>query len=245
MLPFLLFSLLTLLAEIAGTIGGFGSSVFFVPMASWFFDFKTVLAITGLLHVFSNSSKIALFWKGVDRRLLFWIGLPSALAVMPGAWLTARLQLVYAELVLGLFCMALSVAFLLRPEWRLPATPLAAAGGGALSGFLAGLIGTGGVIRATTMAAFGLEKATFVATSAAIDFAVDLLRVLVYLAQGYLQPKDYSVAPVLLLAAVAGSWLGKQVLDRFSQAGFRRWMLLLIFCIGASMVIRFYFQAGR
>ena len=41
-----LFFLIALLSEIVGTIGGFGSSVFFVPLAGLFFDFHTVLALT-------------------------------------------------------------------------------------------------------------------------------------------------------------------------------------------------------
>lgn len=35
----LLFILLSLIAEILGTIGGFGSSVFFVPLAKFVFGF--------------------------------------------------------------------------------------------------------------------------------------------------------------------------------------------------------------
>jgi uncharacterized membrane protein YfcA len=56
-----LFILLALLAEIAGTVGGFGSSLFFVPIASYFLDFHSVLGITALFHVSSNLSKIAFF----------------------------------------------------------------------------------------------------------------------------------------------------------------------------------------
>ena len=60
---FYLFLLLALLAEIVGTISGFGSSILFVPLASYFIDFKLVLGITAVFHVFSNLSKIFLFQK--------------------------------------------------------------------------------------------------------------------------------------------------------------------------------------
>lgn len=60
------FLVLTLVAEIIGTIGGFGSSVFFVPFANIFFDFHTVLGITAIFHLSSNLSKIYLFRKGLD-----------------------------------------------------------------------------------------------------------------------------------------------------------------------------------
>lgn len=57
----ILFLLLALLAEIVGTIGGFGSSVFFVPFTNLFFDFHTVLGITAIFHLSSNISKILSF----------------------------------------------------------------------------------------------------------------------------------------------------------------------------------------
>lgn len=81
-----LFIALSVLAEIVGTLGGFGSSLLFVPIASFFLDFHSVLGITALFHVASNLSKITLFRKGFDRKLIINIGLPSVCFVLLGAY---------------------------------------------------------------------------------------------------------------------------------------------------------------
>jgi uncharacterized membrane protein YfcA len=81
----LLFLVLAFLSEIAGTIAGFGSSVFFVPLAGFFFDFHQVLALTSILHVFSNTAKLVLFRTAVQWRLLLLLGIPSTLFVILGA----------------------------------------------------------------------------------------------------------------------------------------------------------------
>jgi uncharacterized membrane protein YfcA len=86
LLPEILFYFLTLLAEVLGTVGGFGSSVFFVPMAGFFYDFQAVLGLTAFYHLFSNISKIVLFFKGIDRRIFLLIGLPSIAMVIIGAY---------------------------------------------------------------------------------------------------------------------------------------------------------------
>lgn len=52
------FFLIALFSEIVGAVVGFGSSVFFVPLAGLFFDFHTVLALTSILYVFSNAVKL-------------------------------------------------------------------------------------------------------------------------------------------------------------------------------------------
>jgi hypothetical protein len=54
------FFLIALFSEIVGAVVGFGSSVFFVPLAGLFFDFHTVLALTSILYVFSNAAKLVL-----------------------------------------------------------------------------------------------------------------------------------------------------------------------------------------
>jgi hypothetical protein len=60
------------LAEILGTVGGFGSSLLFVSIGQFFFDFPTVLALTGLLHIFSNIAKLWFFRKTIDKKLSLW-----------------------------------------------------------------------------------------------------------------------------------------------------------------------------
>ena len=54
----LVFILLALVAEVLGTIGGFGSSVFFVPLGNFYFDFQSVLGIAAVFHLSSNLSKM-------------------------------------------------------------------------------------------------------------------------------------------------------------------------------------------
>ncbi|PYI87538.1 MAG: hypothetical protein DMF03_13170 [Verrucomicrobia bacterium] len=88
------------------TIAGFGSSVFFVPSAGLLFDFHEVLALTSILHVFSNAAKLVFFGRHVKRRLLVLLPIPSVLFVILGAVLSAKLEFKYAKLILGLFLMA-------------------------------------------------------------------------------------------------------------------------------------------
>ncbi len=80
------FVLLALLAEILGTVGGFGSSLFFVPIARYFLDFHSVLGITAMFHVLSNITKIGFFHKGFDKNIIFILGIPAVIFVVIGAY---------------------------------------------------------------------------------------------------------------------------------------------------------------
>ena len=225
------FLLLALLAEVAGTVGGFGSSVFFVPVANFYFDFQSVLGITVLFHLASNVSKLGLFRGGVDKRLLLQLGVPSVLFAIIGGISSAHLPDRNLEMALAVFLLALSGWMLLRPRWRLAPTPTAALVGGAVSGGMAGLVGTGGAVRGMTLASFDLRKEVFVATSAAIDLCIDLSRAAVYAHNGYIHGHDLAWLPMLAIVAIAGTWIGKRILQRMPQALFRRTALVLVFGI--------------
>lgn len=186
----ILFLLLTLLAEILGTVGGFGSSVFFVPIGNFFLDFYSVLGLTAMLHLASNVSKLALFKQGLDRKLIVNLGIPSLVFVIAGSYLTKYLDAQWLAVILAFFLIGFSLLFLVRKTLVIPPTAKHSWIGGSVSGFSAGLLGTGGAIRGLVMAAFKLEKSVFIATSAFIDLFIDLSRAVVYYRNGYIHRHD-------------------------------------------------------
>ena len=108
-----IFFLLSLLAEVLGTVGGFGSSVFFVPIANFFFDFQSVLGITALYHLSSNVTKIVFFKKGLDKNLILYLGLPAVIFVLAGAYLSKFLDPGVLTYILGFFLIISSLLFLI------------------------------------------------------------------------------------------------------------------------------------
>lgn len=197
------------------------------------------MAITGVLHVFSNLFKIRLFKQGIDLKLLLLIGLPSVVWVFAGSILTNYLNLIYAELILGIFLIFFSILFYVKPDLKLRPTQFNAMSGGSVAGFLAGIIGTGGAIRGLSLAAFNLEKDLFIATSAAIDLGVDSTRSAVYLWNGYLEKEFYFMVPILISIAFIGSYIGKEILKKVEQKYFKKIVLIFIFGIGAFMILKY------
>ncbi|HLO70869.1 MAG TPA: sulfite exporter TauE/SafE family protein [Flavipsychrobacter sp.] len=229
---FLLFLLLSLLAEVLGTVGGFGSSVFFVPFANIFIDFKSVLGVTAVFHLSSNISKLLLFKDGLDKRLLANIGIPAVVFVIIGGILSKYIDETVLQLSFAIFIIVTSLFFLLFKNFVIRATNRNAIAGGTMSGFLAGVLGTGGAVRGLTMVAFNIEKSVFVATSAAIDFAVDFSRTVVYFFNGYIRAEHTKYMVGLLVIGFVGSWIGKQLLLRISQQWFKTIVLLLLLAVG-------------
>ncbi len=231
-----LFFVLLLVAEVLGTVGGFGSSMLVMPLAGWFMPFDQALGLTALFHVFSNGAKMLLFRVGVSWRLLLWLGLPAVLAVVLGARLTVFMDERVLSIVLGALLVVMGVGLLWKSEWRLGATNGNALAGGVLSGFIAGIAGTGGAVRGITLAAFDLEKMAFVGTSAWIDMGVDLSRSAVYASQGFMTALVLTYLPIMVVASFSGSWLGRWLLQRTPQERFRKIVLGLVVLMGLITV---------
>lgn len=237
---FYLFFLLALLAEIIGTVSGFGSSILFVPLASLFIDFKLVLGITAVFHVFSNLSKIFLFQKGIDKTIALKLGIPAVIFVILGAILTQFVPLKEIELSMNLIILALTIFLISGAGKNIQQTNINLNTGGIISGFLAGLIGTGGAIRGITLAAFGLEKDVFIATSALIDLGVDSSRAVVYIVQGYFLQEHLILIPFLIVIAFLGSYIGKKVLSYIPEKYFHYVVLGVIGTISILQTIQYF-----
>lgn len=110
------FVVLAFVAEVLGTIGGFGSSLFFVPIAAYFLDYHSVLGITALFHVSSNLTKIALFRHGFDKNIILWVGIPAVAFVVLGAYLSQFVNTALLEKILGVFLIVISVFFFFQSK---------------------------------------------------------------------------------------------------------------------------------
>jgi uncharacterized membrane protein YfcA len=237
---YIYFFILAFVAEVIGTISGFGSSILFVPLASMFFDFKAVLAITAVFHVFSNLSKIYLFKTGIQKDIVLKLGIPAVVFVIIGALLTNIIPQKEIELVMNIVLVLLSVFLIFNTEEKLEQSNKNLIVGGVSSGFLAGLVGTGGAIRGLVLAAFSLEKDSFLATSALIDLGVDFSRAIVYISSGYFLKEFLIFIPFLILISIAGSYIGKLVLNKMPQKYFRNIVLIVIVSISIYSISKYF-----
>jgi len=233
----MLFFLTAFVSEIAGTMAGFGSSTIFLPLALLFFDFKTALVLVAFLHIFGNVGRIAFFKHGIDWNLILKFGVPSVIFTIIGALLVSRIPQDALKGYLGVFLIGYALYSLWKENPAVSPSNTNAIAGGGISGFLAGLIGTGGALRGAFLTGFKLPKDKYIATAASIALAVDITRIPIYITQGFLESKYYWYIPILFLVALAGSFTGKQIVKKIPQKKFIKVVLLAIFIIGIKFAL--------
>lgn len=234
------FYVLALLCEVIGTVSGFGSSILFVPLASMFFEFKYVLGITAVFHVFSNLSKIYFFHKGIDKKILLQLGIPAVLFVALGAFLTTFINQKKLELAMNIMLLLLSVYLVFNINKKLKMSNKNLVVGGVASGFLAGLVGTGGAIRGLVLASFSLEKNVFLATSALIDLGVDSTRAVIYINNGFFKKEFLITIPFLITVSILGTWIGKRILAHVNEILFRYIVIITIIATAIFQTVNYF-----
>jgi uncharacterized protein len=233
----ILFFLSALVAEIIGTMAGFGSSTIFLPLALFFVDFKTAIILVAIFHLFGNLGRITFFRQGFDKKIMFQFGVPSVLLSLLGAFLIGILPQSILKLILGIFLIVTSGSLLVKPGLKLPANTGTYVAGGSVTGFITALVGTGGALRATLLQGFNLEKVKYIATAATIALATDVTRIPVYLSQGFLAEQYYLYLPVLFGIALAGSFIGRKIVRRINQELFRKMVLVAIILVSIKFII--------
>lgn len=225
----ILFWISALLAEVVGTMAGFGSSTIFLPVTLFFYDFRTALVLVAIFHMSGNIGRIAFFRHGFDKKMLLRFGLPSVVLTLAGALLVQYISQPLLKFILGIFLIIYVILFLWKPQLKAKPGIRNSLIGGGLSGFFAGLIGTGGALRGAFLSSFNLEKSVYISTAAAISLAVDITRIPVYFSSGFLPREMLIYIPFLFLVAIAGSFIGKKIVNKIPQKIFRK---IVLICIG-------------
>lgn len=233
----ILFFVSGLIAEIIGTMAGFGSSTIFLPLALLFVDFKTAIILVSIFHLFGNLSRIIFFREGFDRRVILQFGVPSVLLSLLGAFLIGVLPHPVLKLILGIFLITTSASFLIKPGLKLPANTGTFIAGGSTTGFITALVGTGGALRAILLQGFNIEKVKYIATAATIALATDITRIPVYISQGFLTQQYYLYLPLLFVIALAGSFIGRKIVKKIDQEKFRKMALVAIILVSIKFII--------
>jgi uncharacterized membrane protein YfcA len=233
----ILFFISALVAEIIGTMAGFGSSTIFLPLALLFVDFKTGIILVAIFHLFGNLSRIIFFRQGFDKKIILQFGVPSILFSLLGALMIGVLPQPVLKLVLGIFLITTSVSFLIKPELKIHAKASTFIAGGSVTGFITALVGTGGALRATLLQGFNIEKVKYIATAATIALATDATRIPVYISQGFLIEQYFIYIPILFGIAISGSFIGRRIVKRINQELFRKIVLVAIILVSIKFII--------
>lgn len=233
-----LISILTLVASFVGTLAGFGSSTIMLPVMLFFLPYEVALLLVGVIHFFDDLWEIILFRQAVNWKLLLTFGIPGAITSTLGATLAVSEPHSLLARSLGTLLILYVLLILKKPKFKIPHDTAHASLGGSLSGFIAGLFGIGGPVRAMFLSAFNLPKETYLFTSGTIALFIDPARLITYFRGGVRLEGNLSWGIFIFIAvSFIGSKIAKNYVDKVSRKKFRMIITYFLFFAGLKLLI--------
>jgi uncharacterized membrane protein YfcA len=224
---------------IAGTISGIvgtGSSIMLVPVLVYEFGPKQAVPIMAVAAIMANLSRIVAWWREVDWRACAAYSITG----IPAAALGARTLLVLpsraVDIAIGLFLIAMVPVrhWLARHKLKLSLWHLAV--GGALIGFLTGIVVSTGPLSVPLFMFYGLSKGAFIATEAASSLGLYFSKSVTFERFGAL---TWDVGLKGLIAGsslMVGAFIAKPFLLKLNPDVFRLVMDVIMLAAGLSML---------
>lgn len=246
------------LAALLTLFSGFGLGTLLMPVFALFVPLPLAVAATAVVHLANNLFKSALLLRHADWAIVLRFGVPAWIAALFGALLLGSLsgepevlarytlwgtehEITALRFVLGGLILGFAVFEMLplaaRATVPLRWMPL----GGIVSGFLGGLSGHQGALRAVFLRRLSLDPTRFAATQALIAILVDVSRLAVYGA-GFvgLLTTQSTVTPLMLAcacsAAFVGSALARRLLPRVTVEQLRWLTAGLLATVGTLLL---------
>ncbi len=234
----LLITILTVIATMIGTVTGFGISTVMIPVLLLSYPFSETLLLVGIVHMFGNLWKVILFGRDFQWKLVLTFGLSGIIASYIGASLILDISPQILSRILGAFLIAYVLWLFLNKSFQIKQTMVAQLSGGALSGFMAGIFGIGGAVRAAFLSAFNLPKAVYISTAGAIALFVDTTRLTKYLTDGVrLEQRILWALPLFIFISFISAYIAKRILKYIPQKHFRAVVAILLLIVALKLLI--------
>jgi uncharacterized membrane protein YfcA len=222
-------------AAVVSGSAGFGGALLLLPLLTHSVGVAAAVPLLTLAQLVGNLSRVAFGYREIR-----WT--PLLLFLMTALPASALGAFWFAHLPNGLVVRALGVAILLFVALRLVGVMLKPSRrvllvGGAVVGLLSGLVGSAGLLGAAIFLSLGLPPVAYVATEAMTAVAMHLVKWMVYRAELDLGPDFWPLAAAMSAAMIAGSWVGRGLIEQLPVERFRLLVAGLLAITALQMIV--------
>jgi uncharacterized membrane protein YfcA len=224
------------IAAFVSGAAGFGGALLLLPVVTACVGAQVAVPVLTIAQLIGNLSRMAFGFKQIDWKSvgLFCItALPLAalgafgFSLLPKDIVTRCIGAVLIALVL--FKMLKKVEFKGGKRTMLV--------GGAVTGALSGLAGSGGPIGAAAFLTLGLPPVAYIASEAATATAMHILKTIVYSNLVGLDVSAMLTGLAMGLAMIAGTFAANKLIRRMEKAKFQRYVAILLSVVGLYMLV--------
>ena len=232
----LIIFIITLAAFIAAALtvpAGFGLSTMLTPLVLFIVSPHEAVAIVAIIHGVHNGWKLIVLKEHVDFEAFKRYGIWLVIGAVGGALLQSQVPQDPLLFIIGIFLVILPILTISEgwTGYRIPEANDRIGGFG--SGFMGGLSGHQGALRAMFLKRRLSDKMSYAATASVLALCVDLTRIPVYIIFNETEIiQNFSLLLPLTISALLGVQVGKSFLERLKSDTIHFAIMIGIVCSG-------------
>ena len=226
-----------LLASTLAAVTGFGGAAVLLPVLVFAYGVREAIPILTVAQLVGNGSRVWLNRRAIVFPVVWWFALGGVPAALLGGFLFAKAPLSALTRALGTFLILLVLwRHVNRKPPRMPLRGFAVLG--ACSSFLSALLGSVGPLMAPFFLAYGLVKAAYIGTEALTTVIMHVNKLIAYRQAAVLSTHALLAGLSLAPAMIAGSYLGKRIVDWLPERVFIAVIELTLLAAGVLFIWR-------
>jgi uncharacterized protein len=224
---------------IAGTVSGIvgtGSSIMLMPVLVYEYGPKQAVPIMAVAAVLANLSRILAWWREVDWRACATYSVTGIPAAALGARTLLALPSHAVDISIGVFLIAMVPVrhWLARHELKANLWHLAI--GGAVIGYITGIVASTGPLSVPLFLFYGLTKGAFLATEAASSLGLYLSKSVTFERFGALTTDLVVKGLIAGSSLMFGAFAAKRFVLHLKPEAFRIIMDAIMLAAGVAML---------
>lgn len=224
---------------IAGTISGIvgtGSSIMLMPVLIYEFGPKQAVPIMAVASVMANFSRILAWWREVDWKACAAYSVTGIPAAALGARTLLALPSRAVDLAIGIFLIAMVPVRHWLARHNLKANLWHLAIGGAIIGYLTGIVVSTGPLSVPLFLFYGLTKGAFLATEAAASLGLYFSKSVTFERFGALTADVFVKGLIAGSSLMFGAFIAKRFVLHLKPDVFRLVMDGIMLAAGLSLL---------
>lgn len=224
------------IAALISGAAGFGGSLLLLPVATACVGAQASVPVLTVAQLIGNTARMTAGWRQIDRKS---VALFSATSLPLAALGAFGFTLLPKDIVTRCIGAALIVLVIIKLVYKkdLPKSKRTLLAGGALTGALSGLCGSGGPIGAAVFLSLDLSPVAYIASEAATAVAMHILKTVIYSKFAHTDGTALLTGLAMGACMVAGTFVAKHLIKKIEKGKFRKYVAVLLLVVGLYMVI--------
>ena len=227
-----------LLAATLAAVTGFGGAAVLLPVLVAVFGIRAAIPILTVAQLIGNGARVWFNRGEVAWGVVGWFALGGIPLALVGGYLFAVAPLPALTRLLGAFLLVIVLWRHVRPTQTHSFPAPAFVGIGAGSSLLSALLGSVGPLMAPFFLAYGLAKGAYIGTEAMCTVVMHITKLVAYGQTTVLTGPDVVDGLLLGPPMVAGSYLGKHIVNRLPRSLFVAIVEIVLIVAGLEFLLR-------